>query len=196
MMKAALIVLVASLMSTVCYGAKEFRKGCDKGATEVMCPGHKDCAVSDLMSQYKKGNDSEKGGYEECKELAAATKSQGISLEEKRAEARIKAKLADLNKEIQKDFPFIRITADFVRLELEDMHGKLTRDESCILGLSRNDESKEFDLRYGNPIKTALYNVASDDAGKDALKSKTKEIRHGFYSSWTSGSNMDLKVIE
>ena len=204
MKKAIVLSMLPYLFTTAAY-AGEFEEGCQKAATEVLCQGHRDCQMGAIMDGSKKGNDSAKGGYEECTEFAKFAKAQGISLDAKRAIKRIKAKIDNLNQELAKDFPFIKITADFERLALEDIYENARymdhyktkdRQRSSIVGLSSSETSTEFDNRYLNPIKTALYNVGSDEEGKEALKSKIKEIRFGFYSHGRTGWLPEVKLVD
>lgn len=197
---ALLLLLLASPVAL----ADEFATGCKKAATEVLCAGHTDCSMDSIMERSKKGNDSEKGGYEECKEFALFVKEFGISLEAKRAQKRLKDKLAAFNKEIQKDFPFITVTADFDRYALEDMYTNARymdhynvrdqRERSIIAALSSSDKSTEFEMRYLNPIKTALYNVGKDQEGKDVLKAKVSEIKLGFYCHGRTAERAEMKM--
>jgi hypothetical protein len=204
-MKMNKIVCAVTLFAGASFADGPFETGCKKATTEALCIGQKDCTMGAIMAGSKKGNDSEKGGYEECKEFAQFVKGQGIPLEAKRVITRLKTKIANFNQEMKKDFPFLTLTADFSRLEVEhlyktarymDHYGRDQKEESPIVGLARDDESKQFDFRYLNDLKTALNNVGKDQDGKDAMKSKFKEIRLGFYSHGISAFNPEIKVVD
>lgn len=201
-MKITLVLLAAAFTGAIANAAGEFAKGCEKASTEVLCVGQKDCAISQIMDGSKKGNDSEKGGYEECKEFAQFAKAQGNSLDSKRAITSAKAKLAEFNKEIKKDFPFITVTADWARLELEDVfsnarfmqhYGRDQRERSQIKGIGKEEQ---FQMKYLDGVKTALNNVGADKDGKDALKAKIKEIRFAFHTNGRTASKQDFKVVD
>lgn len=197
-------LILASCLVPALALAGEFDTGCERAATEVWCEGQAaGCKVSAIMESSKQGNDSAKGGYDECLAFAKEVKALGVSLEARRTIKRLQGKLDVLNKELSKEFPFIKVTADFKRLELEDLwktarfqdHYKTKdRDRSCIVALSSSEDSKEFELRYLNPIKTALYNVGKDDEGKGALKSKVSEVRLGFFTHGRTGWDPDLAL--
>jgi hypothetical protein len=199
------IAVCSTFIAQVCFADGPFETGCKKATAEVMCESHQDCVMGPFMSKSKKGNDSEKGGYDECKEFAQFVKAQSVPLEAKRVITRLKSKIAAFNQEIKKDFPFLALTADFARLELEhkykaarfmDNYGRDRTETSPIVGLARDDESKQFDLRYLNDLRSALYNVGKDQDGKDAMKAKFKEIRLGFNSHGISAFNPDIKVVD
>ena len=126
-------------------------------------------------------------------------------MEAKRAIKRIQGKIDEVNKELVKDFG-IKITADFKRLELEELvvhasfmdHYKTNdRDHhSKIVALTFDGDSRHFEQYYTDPIKTALNNVGKDDDGKTALKEKIKEIRFGFYSHGNTGWLPEIKVVD
>lgn len=198
---AAVVALCLSAGSALASG--EFQTGCERAATEVWCEGHKDCKVGSIMGSSKKGNDSEKSGYEECKAFAATVKELGVSLEAKRAIKRMQGKIDAVNKDLKE--LGIKVTADFKRLEVEEWyinatfmdHYKTTeRDRSKIAALTFDGESKQFEMSYLDPIKTALFNVAKDDEGKEALKAKVQEVRLGFYSHGRTGWNPEIKVVD
>lgn len=194
-------ILLSTLLSTVALaGNNEFIEGCEKASTELMCKGFgPDCKMATLMGASKKGNDFAKAGEEECTAFAKEVMKIGISLEEKRAITAMKGQLAAMNKELAKDFPFIKLTADFDRLTLETLYLNArhmdhynTRERpahSEWAGMANADSKRGFQQRYLNVIKSTLYNIAKDDDGKEALKAKVKEIRFTFTTGGRTADN-------
>ena len=173
MTKQSLTVVLFVLVAPAVWAGNEFQEGCARAATEVLCVGHQDCVIGSIADRSSSGNESEKAGYAECTKLAKAAKSKGLSVESKKAIARMQAGLTKLNKDLAKEFPFIKVTADFKRLELEDIVRNIKGESrrSIMVGLSSSDDSKTFEMNYLNPIKTALYNAGKDDEQDVALKS-------------------------
>jgi hypothetical protein len=196
--------LVAFCLVAGGASAEDFDVGCSRAATEAWCEGHTDCKISAIMSESKKGNNSEKGGYEECKVLAAAVRAQGVSLDARKAIKRMQAKIDTLNKDIVKEFG-IKVTADFKRLELEELYVLAAyqshyetkdRDHSIIVALTFDGESKRFENTYLDSIKTALYSIGKDEDGKAILKEKIKEIRLSFCSHGRTAWKPEIKVVD
>ncbi len=196
--------LLAALFSGNLASAGSFADGCKKIGNELLCKGHKECSITNVRGGAKKGNNSEKGGYLECKELIEAAQADGISSEAKKAIKRIKDSIEKFNSEIQKDIPFVKLSADFSRLELEDIvqnamwKGNYDKDakvaESWAFQLFRSDDAKVFEENYLKHIRSALNSIADTDDGKASLKNKISEVRLTFASHNATAWNPNMKI--
>lgn len=193
------LVVMALALAAGGVRANEFSDGCEKAGNEILCPGRDQCAIGALLSSSAKGNNTERGGYEECSKLAKAIKARKPSADAKKALKRLNAKLAKLNKELKKEFPYLKVTADFDRLALEDaiINGvNADARRSLLVGLAPDDKSDRFETTYLNDIKTTLYNVAKDDEGKAFLKERVTEVRLGFFTHGrTGGTNLKIRRL-
>lgn len=193
MTRTTLVFVVLS--ATAASAGNEFQTGCERGATEVLCAGHDACHIRALVDQSKNGLETEKNGEAECKALAKAGKAKGLGVESKRAIKSIEAAVKAFNASIAKDFPFVKLTVDVKRLELEDVVRSIRGGSrrGLAAGVSPPD-SDRFQQAYLNPIKTALYNVAKDDVGRDFLKERLKEIRLGFRTHGGTSESLELRA--
>ena len=77
-----------------------------------------------------------------------------------------------------------------------DHYGRDKTEESPIVGLASSDSSQQFELHYLNHLKSALYNIGKDAAGKQAMKSKFQQIKLGFYSHNASARSPEIKIVD